>query len=56
MLLLGIRSVVRRGVTVSVTSGELSAHSSSVPFNVQETRVLSYKDDPVFYRDSPRYG
>jgi hypothetical protein len=50
MLLLGIRSVVRRGVTVSVTSGELAAHSSKVPFNVQETRVLSF-DDASFYDD-----
>ena len=54
MLLLGVRSVVRRGVTVSVTSNELSVHSSSVPFNVQETRVLSYQGDAAFYRDLRR--
>jgi hypothetical protein len=50
MLLLGIRSVLRRGVTVSVTAGELAAHSSTVPFNVQETRVLSF-NDRNFYDD-----
>jgi hypothetical protein len=45
MLLLGIRSVLRRGVTISVTEGQLAALSSTLPFNVQETRVLSYADD-----------
>jgi hypothetical protein len=54
MLLLGIRSVVRRGVTISVTKDELSAFSSSVPFNVQETRVLSCKDHRAFYDDLRR--
>lgn len=70
MLLLGIRSVLRRGVTVSVTSSEFVGHSSGatrecdptkmgtpypaiVPFNVQETRVLSYVDDN-FYDDLHR--
>jgi hypothetical protein len=41
MLLLGVRSVLRRGVTVSVTGASLSAHMSATPFNVQETKVLS---------------
>jgi hypothetical protein len=45
MLLLGIRSVLRRGVTISVSQGEPAALSSSLPFNVHETRVLSYADD-----------
>jgi len=53
MLLLGIRSVVRRGVTISVTGGELAVHSSTVPFNVQETRVLSC-DEASFYDDLHR--
>jgi hypothetical protein len=53
MLLLGIRSVLRRGVTVSVARGELASHTSTVPFNVQETRVLSYDDDN-FYDDLHR--
>jgi hypothetical protein len=53
MLLLGIRSVLRRGVTISVTARELASHSSNVPFNVQETKVLSYNDDE-FYDDLHR--
>jgi hypothetical protein len=53
MLLLGIRSVLRRGVTVSVTGAELTTHSSSVPFNVQETRVLSF-NNADFYDDLHR--
>jgi hypothetical protein len=65
MLLLGIRSVLRRGVTVSVTAGDLSTDDRSepksdgtsdvpgLPFNVQETRVLSY-DDEHFYDDLHR--
>jgi hypothetical protein len=53
MLLLGVRSVLRRGVTISVTRGRLSTHASTVPFNVQETRVLSYGDD-TFYDDLHR--
>ena len=53
MLLLGIRSVLRRGVSVSVTKGGLASHTSTVPFNVQETRVLSY-DDEDFYDDLRR--
>lgn len=53
MLLLGIRSVLRRGVTISVTAGDLASHISKVPFNVQETKVLSYKDKH-FYDDLRR--
>jgi hypothetical protein len=48
MLLLGIRSVVRRGVTVSVTSDELATGSVALPFNVQETRVLSFEDGSFY--------
>ena len=65
MLLLGVRSVLRRGVTVSVTAGDPSSDDRSeakshgatdgpgLPFNVQETRVLSY-DDEHFYVDLHR--
>jgi hypothetical protein len=53
MLLLGIRSVLRRGVTISVTARELASHASKTPFNVQETKVLSYNDDN-FYDDLHR--
>jgi hypothetical protein len=45
MLLIGIRSVLRRGVTVSVTSTELARHATGLPFNVQETKVLSLTDE-----------
>ncbi len=48
MLLLGVRSVLRRGVTVSVTGEQLRGDSAAMPFNVQETRVLSY-GEPNFY-------
>ncbi len=64
MLLLGVRSVLRRGVTISVTakSPEVSSPSvpftakspevspSSVPFNVRETRVIKF-DPATFYDD-----
>ncbi len=48
MLLLGVRSVLRRGVTISVSEGQPSALSASQPFNVKETRLLSYSH-PHFY-------
>jgi hypothetical protein len=53
MLLLGIRSVLRRGVSVSVSRDKLTSPMSTVPFNVQETRVLSF-DDGDFYNDLRR--
>lgn len=46
MLLLGVRSVLRRGVTVSVTQDDLSA--VTLPFNVQETRVLSFAAEDLY--------
>ena len=52
MLLLGIRSVLRRGVTISVTKDELPSPARPVPFNVQETRVLPYKEG--FYKNLHR--
>lgn len=45
MLLLGVRSVLRRGVTISVDTKQSAALSSELPFNVQETRVLSFNDE-----------
>ncbi len=36
-----------------MTGGDLASHTSTVPFNVQETRVLSYDDDN-FYDDLHR--
>jgi len=50
MLMLGVRSVLRRGVTISVTNENLQADGYEIPFNVQETRVLSFAEEP-FYDD-----
>ena len=44
MVLLGIRAVLRRGVTISVTEKQHDL-SATVPFNVQETKVLSYESE-----------
>jgi hypothetical protein len=50
MLLLGIRSVLRRGVTISVAAGKPAVLASSVPFNVRETRVLPYGEPNLYER------
>jgi hypothetical protein len=59
MLLLGVRAVLRRGVTISVRrrgsaaderGGPKPANESEIPFNVKETRVLAYGGGS-FYRD-----
>ena len=42
MLLLGIRAVVRRGVTITITTEELTESKlSKLPFNIQETKIIS---------------
>ena len=42
MLFLGIRSVVRRGVTITVTAEEIKeSNLSSLPFNIQESKLIS---------------
>ena len=53
MLLLGLRSVLRRGVTINVTGAPIASHASNAPFNVQETKVLSYAERG-FYQDLRR--
>ena len=50
MLLLGARSVLRRGVTVSVKADGTTVEQGELPFNVRETRVLSYAKSS-FYDD-----
>jgi hypothetical protein len=50
MLLLGIRSVVRRGVTISVVERDPAAPASRLPFNVRETRVLSFAKPKIYER------
>ena len=43
MLALGIRAVVRRGVTLTSTADKLSpAHLSQLPFNIQETKLIHH--------------
>ena len=43
MLLLGVRAVVRRGVTILSTADQLDeAHLSHLPFNVQESKVVCH--------------
>ena len=51
MLILGVRSVLRRGTTISVTATDVRTHGMALPFNVQETRVLSYDDTEQFHDD-----
>ena len=50
MILLGIRSVLRRGVTIPVVEGLPMTSPSELPFNIQETKILSC-DDAEFYDD-----
>ncbi len=46
MMLLGIRAVVRRGVTLTTTSDELDeSHLSKLPFNIQETKLVGEHPD-----------
>lgn len=46
MILLGIRAVVRRGVTITVTSAELDESLlSELPFNIQETKLIYPRPD-----------
>ena len=51
MLALGVRAVVRRGVTVASTGGDLNdATLATLPFNIQETKLISHGksvEDPV---------
>ena len=50
MMLLGVRAVLRRGVNITLTSDDLSTPDMDVPFNVRETRVLSYdRGDGLLY-------
>jgi hypothetical protein len=59
MLALGVRSVVRRGVTVASTSHSLNeAQLAELPFNIQETKLISHGDDDpsITGEDHPRYS
>ena len=47
MLMLGIRAVVRRGVTITTTSDKLNIDQlAALPFNIQETKLISFAGSP----------
>jgi hypothetical protein len=48
MLLLGIRSVLRRGVTITVTRGKAEPMIEGMPFNITEIKVLSCGDENFY--------
>ncbi len=57
MLALGVRSVVRRGVTVACTGNSLSEEEfDALPFNIQEIKLISHsvKDSSVVEENHPR--
>jgi hypothetical protein len=58
MLALGVRAVVRRGVTVATTSKGLDEiEFAKLPFNIQETKLISHGDtDPNITADHPLYS
>jgi hypothetical protein len=58
MLALGVRGVVRRGVTIASTVNRLDeAELSALPFNIQETKLISHGDaDPGITEQDPRYS
>jgi hypothetical protein len=58
MLALGVRAVVRRGVTVATTSNRLDdAEFDKLPFNIQETKLISHGDkEPGITDESPSYS
>jgi hypothetical protein len=58
MLALGVRAVVRRGLTVASTSNSLDdAEFVALPFNIQEAKLISHGDtDPSIIDEDPRYS
>jgi len=58
MLALGVRAVVRRGVTIATTASRLDeAALSTLPFNIQETKLISHGDSAADTSDEdPRYS
>jgi hypothetical protein len=56
MLLLGVRAVVRRGLTIPTLGSTLDeTHLAELPFNIQETKLLSHSDTPVEESKHPVY-
>jgi hypothetical protein len=57
MLALGVRAVVRRGVTVASTSKSLDdTEFAALPFNIQETKLISHGRYPGITDEDPRYS
>ena len=58
MMALGVRAVVRRGITIASTVNRLDeAELSALPFNIQETKLISHGDaDPDITVQDPRYS
>jgi hypothetical protein len=58
MLALGVRAVVRRGVTLASTSNSLDdAEFVALPFNIQEAKLISHGDsDSSITDEDPRYS
>jgi hypothetical protein len=57
MLALGVRAVVRRGITIASTAKRLDeAELSSLPFNIQETKLVSHYEDPDIAEQDPRHS
>jgi hypothetical protein len=58
ILALGVRGVVRRGVTIASTANPLDEEElSALPFNIQETKLISHGDaDPNITDQDPRYS
>lgn len=52
MLALGIRAVVRRGITITSTADDLDeTHLSKLPFNIQETKLICYGEPKQLSED-----
>jgi hypothetical protein len=58
MLALGIRAVVRRGLTIATTANMLDeTQLSQLPFNIQETKLISHGDsEPGMNVEHPRFS
>jgi hypothetical protein len=58
MLALGVRAVVRRGLTIATTANLLDeTELSQLPFNIQETKLISHGDnEPGMNDEHPRFS
>jgi hypothetical protein len=56
MLMLGIRAVVKRGITVTITWDEISPEKMAMfPFNIKETKLISFADSEEQDTKSPQH-